>query len=145
MVIFLFCGLHLAFACEGDSCPLADQSSVTAPGEATEVSDGSRVGTVIDNSKTATADLSHMGLNKFSKFTHISKVFEVVMQFLGINIILASVIGGMIGGTMLIISAGNENLAERGKNILVASAIGLVITLLAYLGVTLVQQILYSI
>lgn len=67
-----------------------------------------------------------------------------VMKFLNLTIAGVSLVGVMSGGVMLIVSAGNESLMQKGKDVLKYSIIGLVVTLSAYLIVTLVQTILYS-
>lgn len=65
-----------------------------------------------------------------------------IMRFLNLTIAGVSLIGVMGGGIMLIVSAGSESLMQKGKDILKYSIIGLVVTLSAYLIVTLVQTIL---
>lgn len=65
-----------------------------------------------------------------------------IMKFLNLTIAGVSLIGVMGGGIILIVSAGSEGLMQKGKDILKYSIIGLVVTLSAYLIVTLVQTIL---
>jgi hypothetical protein len=67
-----------------------------------------------------------------------------IMRFLNLTIAALSMLGVMIGGVVLITAAGNDSQVQYGKEILKFSLIGLVVTLSAYLIVTLVQTILYS-
>lgn len=91
------------------------------------------------------ADLGKMGLLAFNGPKSFQGLATTIIKFLGYAIILAAVVGLMVGGSMLIISAGDENMFNQGKDVLTASLIGLVVTLLAYLIVTLVQSIVYSV
>ncbi len=77
--------------------------------------------------------------------TSLSELLLMVMNFLGVSIVFVSVLGFMVGGGFLIFSAGSESIAERGKSILLASVVGISVTLLAYLIVKLVQTFAYSV
>lgn len=88
--------------------------------------------------------LSNMGLDTFGGPRNINNLAINIMSFLGQVIVFASVLGFMIGGGFLVFAAGDEGRVERGKGLMVASIIGLVITLLAYLIVTLVQSLFYA-
>ncbi|MBU0577254.1 hypothetical protein KJ742_06960 [Patescibacteria group bacterium] len=75
----------------------------------------------------------------------INYIFERVIG------VMAGVIGGLavlvmsIGGFMILISAGNENLYQKGTSYVKYSLIGLAITLGAYIIVTAVQILIKSI
>lgn len=91
-----------------------------------------------------TANLEKVGLLTFGGPKNIPQLGVMIMSFLGETIIFASVLGFMIGGGFLVFSAGDEGMMSRGKDIMIASVVGLVVTLLAYLLVTLVQSFLYA-
>jgi len=65
--------------------------------------------------------------------------------------VMATVIGSLavlmmsIGGFLMLSSAGDETMYEKGKNYAIYSLIGLGVTLLAYIMVTLVQLLIKSI
>jgi len=75
----------------------------------------------------------------------INFFFERIITF------LAAVIGGLsvlvlsIGGFLMLSSAGDETRYEKGKNFAKFSIIGLIVTLSAYILVTLVQLLIRSI
>ncbi len=94
---------------------------------------------------STSASLKKMGLWNFGGVTNIPQLGMVIMSFLGKVIIFASVLGFMVGGGHLVFSAGDEGMVSRGKDIMVASVVGLAITLLSYVIVTLVQTLFYSI
>jgi hypothetical protein len=68
-----------------------------------------------------------------------------VMDYMGRIIILASVLGIMIGGGFWVLSNGDEGMVSQGKNVMFASVIGLTVTMLSYAIVMLVQSLLYSV
>jgi hypothetical protein len=58
----------------------------------------------------------------------IAKVLKILLTFAGVAVVVAMVYGGYL----YIMAAGNDEMAEKGKNALINSTIGLVIILLAY-------------
>ena len=99
--------------------------------------------------KSALAEGAYLGDGGFGIVpdgapTSLEDLMMMIMNFLGVSIVFVSVIGFMVGGAFLIFSAGSENTAEKGKSILLASVIGISVTLLAYIIVKLVQTFLYS-
>ena len=92
-----------------------------------------------------TANLNDWGFLTFGGPKSFGELAVMIMSFLGRVIIFAAVLGFMIGGGMMVFSAGDEGLVSRGKEVLIASIIGLSVTLLAYLIVELLQGTLYGI
>lgn len=115
----------------------------TDPAEKKACESKKAIADAILSNKIETAKLDTMIPNYAGPKT-ISSFSKTIMKFLGIMIILASTLGFAVGGAMLIFSAGSESLMERGRKLLVMSLVGLVVTLLAYLIVTLMQQFLYQ-
>lgn len=68
-----------------------------------------------------------------------------IMDFLGRTIIMVSVLGIMIGGGFWVFSNGDEGMVSKGKDMLLASIVGLSVTMLAYAIIMLVQSVLYNI
>jgi len=71
--------------------------------------------------------------------------FERAIGFMAAVIGTLSVLMVSIGGFLMLSSAGNENQYNRGKSFVKYALIGLVITLSAYILVTLVQLLIRSI
>jgi len=67
-----------------------------------------------------------------------------IMKFLLLSIAVLALLGIAGGGLVLITAMGSDSQIQYGKEILKYSLIGLTVTLCAYLIVTLVQTILYS-
>jgi len=146
-IIFL-AAIFFAFLGGASAAPvktLPDENPPPANAESTK-NDGERADVDLTLNTDEKANLGTGGIGIVVPGTPQSfgELAKMVMRFLGITIVLASVLGFMIGGSFLIFSAGSENTAERGKSILLASIIGLSVTLLAYLIVTLFQSIFYS-
>ena len=83
-------------------------------------------------------------------FIHHSSAYSLkdvafkIMKFLNLTIASAAALATVIGGLMLITAAGNDSQIQNGKNTIKYSVLGLVITLSAYLIVTLLQTALYN-
>jgi len=169
---FFFLGFHGAVLAALSESDLDEQDQVSCASQFTEVSEvdscesekkelrvfcgeienpdergaceqRSKLANAILANKIETAKLDTLIPNYAGPKT-ISSFSKTIMKFLGIMIILASTLGFAVGGAMLIFSAGSESLMERGRKLLVMSLVGLVVTLLAYLIVTLMQQFLYQ-
>lgn len=91
----------------------------------------------------AAANLCYMGL--FCSFRSFDQLIKAMMRFMGFSILMASVIGIMVGGLFYIFSAGDESKAQKGKSIIIASVIGLCVFFLSYAIVSLVQSVLYGV
>jgi hypothetical protein len=91
----------------------------------------------------AAANLCYMGL--FCSFRSFDQLIKAMMRFMGFSILMASVIGIMVGGLFYIFSAGDESQAQKGKSIIVASMIGLSVFFLSYAIVSLVQSVIYGV
>jgi len=91
------------------------------------------------------AHLGKMGLLFSGGPRSVSALLIMLMGFLSQAIIFTSVIGFMIGGGFFIFSAGDEGMMSRGKDIMIASVIGLTVTLLAYAIVHFVRTVFYTI
>lgn len=72
-------------------------------------------------------------------------LFVNVIRFLIFSVGLLAVLGICIGGVMILISAGSENLLQEGKTAIFYSVIGLVVVLLSYALVQTVQTFVYGI
>lgn len=90
------------------------------------------------------ARLVDMKLCIFGCYTSIETLSVSIMSLLAKVIVFASVIGFMVGGGFLVFSAGDEGMMSRGKDIMIASVVGLIVTLLAYAIVQFVRIIFYS-
>ncbi len=102
----------------------------------------------LNNLVFAKDDASSVDLNEFTYLGGPKSVTELlfkILKFLNITVASVAVLAVMIGGIMLITSAGSENQMNRGKEIIKYSLIGLGLAIFAYLIVTLVQTILYAI
>ena len=75
----------------------------------------------------------------------INYFFERIIGFLAAIIGSLAVLMLMVGGFLMLSSAGDETRYEKGKNYAKYSLIGLTIALLAYVLVTLVQLLIRSI
>ena len=67
-----------------------------------------------------------------------------IITFLARLIGLFAVLSIMAGGTMMIVSTNNESLQTKGKNLIIYSVVAVVAVLGAYVVVSNVQQVLYS-
>lgn len=95
------------------------------------------------NSISDGADLKSMFGPSF--ITSLEELLLKVITLLGTLIVLASVVGIVVGGAFLVFSGGDDGKVSRGKDIIVYSLIGLAVTLCSYLIVTLVQAVLYDV
>ncbi len=75
----------------------------------------------------------------------INYFFERIIGFMAAVIGSLAVLMLSIGGFMMLSSGGNENMYNKGKGFAKYSLIGLAVTLLAYVMVTLVQLLISSI
>ncbi len=75
----------------------------------------------------------------------INYFFERIIGFMAAIIGSLAVLMLSIGGFMMLSSGGNENMYNKGKGFAKYSLIGLAVTLLAYVMVTLVQLLISSI
>lgn len=75
----------------------------------------------------------------------INYFFERIIGFLAAIIGSLAVLMLSIGGFMMLSSGGDENMYNKGKGFAKYSLIGLTVTLLAYVLVTLVQLLISSI
>jgi hypothetical protein len=66
-----------------------------------------------------------------------------IINFISLTIGSIAILLIIIGGLLMIVSEGDENRLQRGKDIVIAAIIGLVISLSAYLIVTFFQSIFY--
>jgi len=112
---------------------------------------GVQTGTVYAEAEHTKANLKKMKIVSFfgsgmadGNPPTLKMFLKNTMAFLGKVIIFVSVAGFMIGGGFWVFSAGDESMTSRGKNIMIASVIGLSITFLSVLLVKLVQYIIYS-
>lgn len=74
----------------------------------------------------------------------INYFFERIIGFMATVIGSLAVLMLSVGGFMMLSSAGNETMYENGKNYAKYALIGLAVTLLAYVMVTLVQLLISS-
>ena len=74
----------------------------------------------------------------------LEQLIANIIKYLARMIGIFAVFSIMIGGIMMIISTGDENLQSRGKSLMMYGALAVVIVLSAYVIVTTVQQILYA-
>lgn len=111
--------------------------------------------TAVDGSATSPGfmfDLTPITHEAITGTTRQSWIREGINYFFkrGISV-MASVIGSLsvlmlsIGGFMMLASAGDETTYEKGKNYATYALIGLGVTLLAYVMVSLVQILISSI
>lgn len=75
----------------------------------------------------------------------INYFFERIIGFMAAVIGSLAVLMASVGGFMIIYSGGNEETRGKGVNYVKYSLIGLAVTLLAYVMVTLVQLLISSI
>ena len=66
------------------------------------------------------------------------------ISFLSVMISSIAMLAIMVWWVMMMISSGDENLSWKGKTIIMASVISIVLVLSSYLIVTAVQQIFYA-
>jgi len=93
------------------------------------------------------ADGQAQGYLKNSKKTSTNPLASFILQIINFITITAgslSFLAVVIGGFMIMSSAGNENQINKGKDILKHAVIGLVITLTAYFVVAFVQSLLFE-
>lgn len=68
-----------------------------------------------------------------------------ILKFLNFTIAAVAALGIIIGGVVLMSAAGDDSQVQKGKDIILYSVIGLVITILAYVIVNFTQTALYSV
>lgn len=130
-----FCGLLLS------------PSLVFADPEAGEAGDSNAAESSGPVGPTSSDSLKHADLNNITQQgapTTFESLAGRIMKIMGVFIIFVAILGIMIGGMMLIFSAGDESMMERGKGLMIASIIGLVVTLMAYVIITLIRSFLYT-
>lgn len=71
--------------------------------------------------------------------------FEKIIGFMATIIGSLSVLVLSFGGFLMLSSAGNESMYERGKNYVIYALVGLAVTLSSYIMVVLVQLLIKSI
>jgi hypothetical protein len=79
-----------------------------------------------------------------TRFGSIEEFGILIIQFLTGTVVLVTILTFMIGSAFWIFSAGNESLVERGKDLMMYSLLGILITLGAYVIIKLFQVILYA-
>lgn len=83
----------------------------------------------------AGAALGHSSIDGFINY---------IIVFLAKTIGIFSILGIMIGGLIMILTGASEENAKKGKTIMIASIVGLLVTLGAYLIISFVQYLLYN-
>ncbi|MDD3120508.1 MAG: hypothetical protein PHF46_03815 [Candidatus Gracilibacteria bacterium] len=75
----------------------------------------------------------------------LNQIFALILKWFYIIIGFASGVLLVVGGIMMIISFGNQEKFNKGKNIFIYTALALVVSILAYPLITLIQWVLQGV
>ena len=84
--------------------------------------------------KTGRGNMSSCGLNEFIQL--FVNIYDTSIQYVGAVAVLFFIVGGFV----LLISAGRSNLVDLGKKIIIGSVVGMVFVLASFLVVRMIQE-----
>lgn len=90
---------------------------------------------------------SNIGTQEQSYLKSSNPIASFILQiinFLSLTVASVSFLGIVVGGFLLLASSGNENMVNKGKEVITYAVIGLVLTLSSYFIVSFVQNLLFE-
>ncbi|MBI5755085.1 hypothetical protein HZA41_02605 [Candidatus Peregrinibacteria bacterium] len=94
--------------------------------------------------KDETFPIKNLSVNGQTQYTDIGNFIVAVINFI-LKLVTAILTGVIVfAGVRLIVSAGNENATQRGKDILINALLGLLLVLSAYIITVFVQYLIYQ-